>query len=277
MRVLILPCRAWTCEYCFAGRQNQLKAIAASGEPNICLTLTVNSKIGGSQVERYKGIHAAWKNLAKRIIRQFAKPAKERWILKSPDGYSFQSIRSYRITVKDQPQDKTKLHYMAFAEETEKGEPHLHILLRTAFIPQSWISQQMKELLQSPIVWIEKIKGVRAAIRYVTKYVTKAPAQFGKSKRYWMSKNYQINKVNADEVPVFDRSGYKVLQQRFQEFVSEVARNKWVPLILSKRHFRLLSPPKALEELGHPDEGEDGGAWAAAYILVGAWRQQMRV
>ena len=63
----------------------------------------------------------------------------------------------------------------------------------------------MQELQNSPIVWIEKIKGPRAAIAYVTKYVTKAPAQFGRSKRYWMSRNYQLTKQSKDEVPTFDK------------------------------------------------------------------------
>ena len=128
--VLLLPCRSWQCDYCQPGRKNQLKAVAASGEPNICLTLTINVATGETPSERYRILHNSWKILAKRILRQFKLPAEKRWTLKTEDGHEYQDIVSYRVTRNTSSDKITALHYMAFAEETKQKEPHLHILLR---------------------------------------------------------------------------------------------------------------------------------------------------
>jgi len=52
----------------------------------------------------------------------------------------------------------------------------------------------MAELIDAPIVDIRKVGSVKSAIAYVAKYITKAPAQFGSRKRYWLSKNYELDK-----------------------------------------------------------------------------------
>jgi len=44
--------------------------------------------------------------------------------------------------------------------------------------------------MSSPIVDIRKIRSAKEVIRYVAKYVTKKPAQFGTAKRYWASQHY---------------------------------------------------------------------------------------
>jgi hypothetical protein len=49
----------------------------------------------------------------------------------------------------------------------------------------------MAELVDSPIVDIRRIRGVNKVIRYVAKYITKAPKQFDGSKRYWNSQNWE--------------------------------------------------------------------------------------
>jgi hypothetical protein len=74
--------------------------------------------------------------------------------------------------------------------------------MRCPYIPQDWISEQMSEMLGSPIVWIEQIHATRQAIAYVTKYVTKAPAQWGNKKRYWQSRNW-------DPTPEADKEDWK--------------------------------------------------------------------
>lgn len=251
--------------------------MAASGEPNICLTLTINVATGESPNDRYKILHNSWKLLAKRVIRQFKLPAERRWTLKTPEGYEYQDITSFRITRNTEAGKINRLHYMAFAEETEQKEPHLHILLRTDYIPQSWISQQMKELQNSPIVWIEKIKGPRAAISYVTKYVTEAPAQFGTSKRYWVSRDYQLTKQSQDEVPMFDRKGTRLRQISFSEFVREIVIQGQVPIKVTTREFRVLPLREALKQYGSPYIDEPHEAWVAARIWLLVWKHKLRI
>jgi len=156
-----LDCKTWHCDNCAPKRRRQLMAQAAGGDPNRFLTLTVSPLVGDSPTDRRGLLAVAFNHLVKRLRRRF--PGQE-------------------------------VEYLAVVEETKAGEPHLHVLLRAPFIPQNWLSEQMRELLSSPIVDIRKIKGASQVVRYVAKYVTKAPAQFASFKRYWSSRGYQLEK-----------------------------------------------------------------------------------
>lgn len=191
-----LPCRTWSCEYCGPRRRAELMAIAAAGEPTALLTLTMNANVGHGSGHRRDLLHDAWKKLVKRINRQFQLAPEKRWTLNSDRRSARQEAITRAITSKTTALEVRTLPYFAFLERTKRGEPHLHILIRSPFIPQDWLSAQMQDLTGSPVVWIEAIKGTRHAIRYVTKYVTKEPAQWGNKKRYWKSRNW---KVKADD------------------------------------------------------------------------------
>jgi hypothetical protein len=157
-RAKILYCRSWSCEHCAPMRRRKLMAQAAAGEPTRFLTLTVNPAIGESQEQRLRLLAHAWRVLVKRIRR--------RWT-------------------------KGDLAYLAVVEETERGEPHLHILLRGPYLPKAFLSAAMDELIRAPIVDIRRIRSRQEVVRYVAKYITKAPAQFGNAKRYWFSQNWE--------------------------------------------------------------------------------------
>ena len=273
--ISLLPCRSWNCEHCEPKRRNQLKAMAASGVPNSCLTLTVNTSVGESPTERYKILHNSWKLLVKRILRQFKKPPAQRWVLTTPEGYEYQELRSYRITDKTKAGRVKRLHYMAFAEETEAKEPHLHILLRTQYIPQRWISQQMQEMQNSPIVWIEKIKGARQAIAYVTKYVTKAPAQFGKCKRYWVSRLYRIKDNYIRPEPQFHRRNSQIIRQPFQELYLEIVRKGLIPIVLNTEQLRLLTLRQAQAVYGSDDSFESSPQIISSYLWLHRWKRKI--
>lgn len=181
-----LPCNRWSCDYCGPRRRFRLIAQAVSGEPNKILTLTVSPAVGNSPLERRDLLHASWKRLVKRILRKY------KW---------------------------KKLPYMAFLEKTKRGEPHLHILLRCGFIHQRWISKQMRELNGAPIVWIEQIKSTKKAINYVSKYVSKEPAQFGNRKRYWISHGWEVNAPPVAEREPFDPITTRVVRERWEETI----------------------------------------------------------
>jgi len=275
--VKILPCGSWGCELCAPQRRKQLMAIAASGKPTICLTLTHWYQPGCDQEAHYRELHSAWKMLVKRILRQFNKHADKRWIMTSPEGYEYQVIRSYRITQKTQAKRIKKLHYMAFAEETENGEPHLHILLRTVFIPQEWISQQMTQIMASPIVWIEKIKGPKAAIAYVTKYVTKAPAQFGRSRRYWVSRWYQLIKRERTKQPLYDRINTRVVFQEFSELIREIVVEGLIPKVIKKGELELYSQKLSRLRLRTDQIFANDQDGVTAFLWLSTWRQRLRI
>jgi len=54
----------------------------------------------------------------------------------------------------------------------------------------------MAELISAPIIDIRRIRNQKETIRYVAKYITKAPAQFGTAKRYWSSRDYELDQSN---------------------------------------------------------------------------------
>jgi len=160
-----LLCRSWQCPHCQPLRRRQLMANAAAGDPVLFLTLTVNPRLYAHPEERLKKLAWAWRTVVKRLRRE---------------------------------RGHDSIEYLAIVEATKRGEPHLHILLRAKFIAQSYLSQCMNELIESPIVDIRRVRSALEVVRYVAKYITKKPAQFGTSKRYWQSRNYARSESPSD-------------------------------------------------------------------------------
>jgi len=153
-----LKCRSWGCELCAPVRKAQLLAKAAAGLPNRFITLTVNPRVGENEAARLALLANAWRLIIKRLRRLHPKESIE---------------------------------FLAVVEATKAGEPHLHVLFRGPYIPQKLLSTWMNELTESPIVDIRKIRNQKEVVRYVAKYITKAPAQFGSRKRYWSSGRWE--------------------------------------------------------------------------------------
>jgi len=154
-------------------------AKCAAGNPVRFITLTINPRVGTSPEARLKILSHAWRTIVKRAKRRF----------------------------RSRP-----LSYLAIVEQTKRGEPHLHILYRGPFLPHRWLSNAMDQLAQSPIVDIRRIRNQREVIRYVAKYVTKAPAHFSGSKRYWSSQDWEprfIASINADDAAQGDWEVWK--------------------------------------------------------------------
>lgn len=141
-------------------------ALAASGQPTRFLTLTINPIEGRNPAHRLRLLSHAWRVIVQRLRRRYP---------------------------------RSNIDYLAIVEETKLHEPHLHILLRSPYIAQSLLSDWMGEIVNSPIVDIRLIRNQREVVRYVAKYITKAPAQFGTAKRYWSSRTYEIDKTHKPE------------------------------------------------------------------------------
>lgn len=141
--------------------------MAAEGNPTTFVTLTVNPQRGESQAERARDLSDALKVLIKR--------ARRKWT-------------------------KGKIEYLAVFEATKRGEPHLHVLMRAPYVPQKWLSRQMDELIEAPIVDIRHVHSKKHAATYVAKYVGKGPKSFGTLKRYWCSQGYSPKPATVDRV-----------------------------------------------------------------------------
>lgn len=165
-------------------------AKAASGLAVRFITLTVNPNIGASPEERLHLLARAWRVTVKRLRRHYG---------------------------------KGNVAYLAIVEETKRGEPHLHILFRGPYIPQAYLSACMGEIIDSPIVDIRKIGNAKEVIRYVAKYITKAPAQFGTAKRYWCSRDWEAGERQEKSLPDTGREKWKVLQRPILDIIYEWA------------------------------------------------------
>lgn len=195
-----LYCRSWSCDICAPLRKSRLMAQAAAGEPLRFLTLTVNPARGGTAENRLRELANAWRVCVKRLRRKYP----------------------------GQP-----VEYLAIVELTKRGEPHLHILLRSPYIPQSFISNVMDELIEAPIVDIRKLKNMQEAIRYVAKYVTKAPARLGTCKRYWSSQGYDLSPPLAESTDPAVGPGWTVVEKPLSHVLYDWAMDGW-----TARHHR---------------------------------------
>lgn len=159
-------CRSWTCEICAPLRKARCEIIARRGRPTKFLTLTAWNRFGTSPEDRRQRMGAAFPLLIRRMQRYLGE----------------------------------KVEYFVTVEKTKWGEPHLHVLLRCGYIPQRLISNWWKELTGAFIVHIRKVDDKKNAARYVSKYLNKALEKIGNSKRYWMSRGWELPPEETEEV-----------------------------------------------------------------------------
>lgn len=160
-----LKCRSWGCELCEPDRKRRLIAEGMGGAPCTFLTLTFRIRDTCTPDEAAPMLTRAWRLCRLRLMRKF------HW---------------------------RKLPFFAVMEKTEKGWPHLHIMLRARYIPHKLISDIMKELIDSPVVGIEKITNKSRVAGYVAKYCGKAAAKFKTAKRYFQSQDYDIREESKE-------------------------------------------------------------------------------
>ena len=159
-RAVTMRCRSWKCELCQPGRKRKLVNLAKSGQPETFITLTVNPAQGESPEDRARTLVKAWRLIVKRAKRRYG---------------------------------LAKLAYLCVFEATKAGEPHLHILSTVKWMDQKWLSRQMAEIANAPIVDIRKVRSVTHAARYIAKYIGKAPHRFGTCKRYWHTRGWNLD------------------------------------------------------------------------------------
>jgi hypothetical protein len=176
-----LKCRCWHCERCAEDRQKDLRGLARRGEPNMFLTLTVNPALFSSPQERAERLRHAWLLLRIRIKKRF----------------------NYKT-----------LPFLAVFEKTKNGEPHLHILMRSKYIPRQWISDQMLDLMGAPIVDVRRIFEQGRVAAYVAKYIGKDPTKWDKCKRYWRSQDYELEARKYVKAEGLDDEWWEVRNSR---------------------------------------------------------------
>lgn len=157
-----LSCRRWSCDECAEDRAAELVRLAVAGKPTHFITLTCQPSLWPSPADAARAMQDARADLVRRIRKL---------------GPSF------------------PFEYFSVWEATKTGWPHLHILARTEFIDQAWLSATWSELTGAPIVDIRRVRQVEDAASYVAKYVGKDPHHFGTNNRYSRSRDWCISKA----------------------------------------------------------------------------------
>lgn len=158
-------CRCWSCEKCAPLRQWRCEQDIIAGEPTTFITL-------GCRPSRYESPDEARADMG-RCFAKLAKRIRRKW-----PNHEFE--------------------YAAFWEAFKSGWPHVHIACRATYLPQKWLSKQWKNLLDAPVVHLRKAGTARQIAKYLCKYLTKQPHQFGKAKRYYYSQGYRSTPVMDD-------------------------------------------------------------------------------
>lgn len=186
--VSILRCKKWDCPICQPYNRQRVIRKARDGKPNVFITLTCNPHRYDTPDQAAADMKRALVLLRRRIDRKYG--------------------------VK-------KLPFMCVFERTKHGWPHMHILARAPWIDQKWLSDQMKELIDAPIVDIRKIQDQGRAAKYVSKYVGKDPHVFEGCKRWWRSHNFDLGEWEPGPKIAFGLK-WREVDKTFDQYIADI-------------------------------------------------------
>lgn len=187
-----IKCNRWSCEICGPVRRRRLIAEGMAGRPTAFITITNRHRPGLTPEQAAKELTAALATLVLRFKREQKKPPSQRYILKNFEEHHFYRRKVKRIAMREDKRGREVSGYLWVLEAHKSGWPHMHILWRGRYVPQQWLSEQLAELLGSPVCDIRRVKDRAAYAAYVAAYCGKEPHRFGTTKRYSQTRNYQL-------------------------------------------------------------------------------------
>lgn len=220
-KVTVYPvrCKSWNCPDCQHYRARLLRAQAYEGKPDKFITITVNPHWFNSPEERCREMTKAWRDF----------------------------VREWRRT-----HGGKRIEYMYVIERTKRGEPHMHILARSDWIPQKELSAWMARRMGAPVVDIQKPRTRRGAVRYIAKYVTKELHQFDGSKRYFRSRGWLTETLKARKARANAGASFWILPNRYSTYIRELDEKgaDWISVSDDKAVYEQLPwdyfPPNCL-------------------------------
>lgn len=203
-------CKSWSCPDCSKLRRRALIKEAKDGKPNRFVTLTVNPNWFNSPEERAAQLSKAW--------RLTVAAYRHRW-------------------------PSRQLEYLAVFEATQKGEPHLHIVVRGDFISQKWLSGQMKKRMGAPIVDIRQVKGQKDVVKYITKYISKRNVKFGTCKRYWRSAKYLAVSPRKERQKRNAGCIFYIMTKHFIRYAATLLERRYTLTFTGPDRYEFMLPP----------------------------------
>lgn len=154
--VNFVGCGKWECPQCGRVKKNRLIRRVLKAKPNRFLTLTVKDLPNETPRECYDRT----RRKISELFRHFRKSGRS-------------------------------AEYWRVIEQTKRGIPHYHFLLRGPFWPQDEISFRWKMLTGAWIVDIRSVKRGKHVANYVAKYMTKGAVSFTRQ-RYCASRGFWL-------------------------------------------------------------------------------------
>lgn len=141
-------CKSWICPHCSKLKQRRLEQRIRSAHPNKFITLTVEQTPGLTRHDAETTIREHWSKFIA-AVRKF----------------------------------KPEFEYLKVIEWTKKGWPHVHVVARSDYLPQSLLATLWRKHVLPGFVDIRKIHDGSAMPREITKYVTKTARHYARRKQ----------------------------------------------------------------------------------------------
>lgn len=215
-----LRCRSWTCPDCHDLRKRQLIAEGIGGRPDTFITVTSRRHEGITAEEAAAELSHAWRILRLRIIREARRDTAKQPLPSSGKLPTVWRINSQGYVPRRAVLRNDKLPFLAVVEKHKSGWPHLHILARTKWIDWKWLSLQMWEILNSPIIRIERLFRKSKAAVYCAKYCGKATQKFQCTKRYWQSQDYDLRPEPKEKKKYRAGWGWEISNFSLEEWIA---------------------------------------------------------
>lgn len=259
-----LRCRAWTCPDCVDRRKAQLIAQAHRGNANTFITLTCKREHLPTPEAAALALSNAWRIIVKRALRENRRdPEKNPYPFGACDAEVF-DLNGQRSIPRQVRLPNGRLDYLVVIEAHESGWPHLHILCRSQWIGRDWLAEQMRDLLESPVVDIRRITKRSQVNAYVAKYCGKCAHKFGSAKRYWQTPRYQLTKYEKKNAATYPWQDVSRSDHRLYVFIKHWEQSGWIVFKESIWHV-IAEPPSTgwgepARGAGVPSRGSREGA-----------------
>lgn len=212
-----LPCKRWSCRVCAQKKINTLSHQTARAKPNRLLTLTTNPALYGSPREAFDATRKQVPILIRRLRKQYG-----------------------------------EIEYLRVTEATQRGYPHYHLMLRSAYIPHSVVKKLWSEMTGAYIVDIRQVKKTFSCYRYLVKYLSKIQDLEWTERHVSLSRNF-IPPAD-DHLPETDETA---LGEIFFQHPAALLSERYVgyKLVQHGNVGYLLVPPES-EEFDAPSQSQ---------------------
>lgn len=185
-QVSMLRCKRWSCPICAPENAKRVRVLCARGNPNKFMTLTINS-------DDFDCPHEAARFLKASMVK-------------------FRRALEASLGIK-------KLPFLCVFEKHKSGYPHLHLAIRTKYLPWQVLRGIWKRITGAHRIDIRKIDTTGQLYFYMTKYMTKSLEAFEGCKRWWRSHNYDEAPDDEFDNP-WARFGITKIEKRFHLIVT---------------------------------------------------------